>query len=95
MTHEEFVAHWTGPHVEIVRQMPGIRGLRLNVVERWASAGEGWDGIGEIWFDSIEAAEAAFATEPYASQLGEDRARFLGEAQIAFVEERTVIPPSH
>ncbi len=25
----------------------------------------GWDGVGEVWFDSIAAATRAFATEPY------------------------------
>lgn len=93
MSREEFVAHWTGPHAEIVRRMPGVRGLRYNVVEQWTPADDTWDGIGELWFDSIEAAQAAFATEPYASQLAEDRKRFLGEVQVAFVEERTVVPP--
>lgn len=93
MTHDEFVAHWTGPHVEIVRRLPGVRGLRLNVVEEWTSGAEAWDGIGEVWFDSVEAAREAFATEPFASDLAADRARFLGEAQVAFVEERTVVPP--
>lgn len=93
MSHEAFVSHWTGPHAEIVRRMPGVRGLRLNVVEQWTPEGDGWDGIGEIWFDSLDAARAAFAAEPFASQLAEDRPLFIGEAQIAFVEERTIVPP--
>jgi uncharacterized protein (TIGR02118 family) len=93
MTHEEFVAHWSGPHVEIVRNLPGLRGLRLNVVEEWTPGGGGWDGIGELWFDSIDVARAAFQAEPYAGQLVDDRARFLAEVQVAFVEERTLIPP--
>lgn len=32
MSREEFVAHWTGAHTEIVRQLPGLRGLRYGVV---------------------------------------------------------------
>ena len=51
------------------------------------------DGIGELWFDSIEAAEKAFATEPHASRLKADRAHFLGEGQAAFVEEHTAVKP--
>jgi uncharacterized protein (TIGR02118 family) len=95
MTHEEFVAHWSGPHIEIVRKLPGLRGLRLNVVREWTRDSAEWDGIGELWFDSIEAAHAAFATEPYASELARDRTRFLGDVQVAFVEERTIVPPPH
>jgi len=36
MTHEEFLAHWMGPHAEIVRQFPGVRGLRFGAVQRWS-----------------------------------------------------------
>ena len=93
MTHEEFVAHWTGPHAEIVRQLPGLRGLRFGVVRSWSPEEAAWDGVGEVWFDSIEAAQQAFATEPYLSMLVEDRKTFLGEAQSCFVEERTAVPP--
>jgi uncharacterized protein (TIGR02118 family) len=93
MSREEFLAHWMGPHAEIVRQLPGLRGLRFGVVQRWAPADAAWDGVGELWFDTVEAADAAFGTEPYASMLVEDRKLFLGEAQSSIVEEHTEIPP--
>jgi uncharacterized protein (TIGR02118 family) len=93
LTHAEFVAHWSGPHIAIVRQMPGVRGLRLNPVQSWTPEGEGWDGVGELWFDSVEAALAAFATEPYRSQLIADRALFTREVQSCFVSELTFIAP--
>ena len=92
-SREEFLAHWMGPHADIVRAMPGVRGLRFGVVQRWTPEEEAWDGVGEIWFDSIEAAEAAFAAEPHRSLLAADRASFLGAAQSCFLEEHTVIPP--
>jgi uncharacterized protein (TIGR02118 family) len=92
-THEAFIAHWMGPHAEIVKQLPGLRGLRFGDTQRWQPEGAAWDGIGELWFDSIEAAEKAFATEPHASRLKADRAHFLGEGQAAFVEEHTAVKP--
>ena len=93
MTRDEFLAHWMGPHAEIVRQLPGLRGLRFGVVQSWTPEEDGWDGVGEIWFDSVAAAEAAFASEPVRSLLVEDRASFLGSAQACFVEEHTVVRP--
>ena len=27
MSREDFLAHWMGPHAEIVRHLPGLRGL--------------------------------------------------------------------
>ena len=93
MSHEEFLAHWMGPHADIVRGFPGLRGLRFGAVTRWHPEEAAWDGVGEIWFDSVEAAEAAFRAEPHISRLIADRALFLGEAQWCFVEEHTAVPP--
>ena len=93
MSREEFFAHWTGPHAAIVRQMPGVRGLRFGKVQSWNPEEAAWDGVGEVWFDSMEDAARAFATEPYASQLVEDRKKFMGEAQSCFVTEHTVVAP--
>lgn len=95
MSREAFRAHWTGPHADIVRQLPGVRGLRFGLVESWTPEEAGWDGIGEVWFDSIEAALAAFKTEPFLSMLVEDRKIFMGEAQSCFVTEKTVVEPPH
>jgi uncharacterized protein (TIGR02118 family) len=93
LTHEEFVAHWTGPHAEIVRALPGVRGLRFGDVQAWSPPEAAWDGVGEVWFDSIEDAEAAFAAEPHHSRLVADRKLFLGEAQSCFVVEQTAVAP--
>lgn len=93
MSADDFARHWTGPHAEIVRQLPGLRGLRFGLVRSWSPESEAWDGVGEVWFDSIEAAEGAFAVEPHHSRLVEDRKLFLGQAQSCFVEELTVVPP--
>ncbi len=91
MSHEDFLAHWMGPHADIVRGFPGLRGLRFGAVTRWHPEEAPWDGVGEIWFDSVEAAEAAFRAEPHISRLIADRALFLGEAQWCFVEEHTAV----
>ena len=58
MSREEFFAHWTGPHAEIVKQLPGVRGLRFGKVQSWTPPEAAWDGVGELWFDSVEAARA-------------------------------------
>ena len=95
MSREEFFAHWTGPHADIVKQMPGVRGLRFGKVQSWTPDNAAWDGVGEVWFDSVEAANKAFATEPHRSLLVEDRKKFMSEAQSCFVEEQTVLLPPH
>ena len=93
LSPEAFRARWLGAHADIVRQLPGLRGLRFGLVEQWSPEEAAWDGVGEVWFDSIEAAEAAFAAEPYRSQLIEDRKTLFSEAQSCFVTEHTAVPP--
>lgn len=93
MSRETFLAHWMGPHAEIVRRLPGLRGLRFGVVERWSPEEAAWDGVGDLWFDDVAAAEAAFKAEPHISLLIVDRAKFLGESQWCFVEEHGVLDP--
>lgn len=93
LTPEEFFAHWTGRHAEIVRQVPGLRGLRFNRVERCVPEDAAWDGVGETWFDSISAADRAFTTEPFLALLTEDRAKFIGEAHSCYFEEPAGVRP--
>lgn len=92
MSVEDFQAHWMGRHMEIVRQMKNLRGLRFNPVVE-AGPDREWDGIGELWFDSIADARAAFESEPIKGLLSQDRPTFLGGNQVYFVTERTIIPP--
>jgi uncharacterized protein (TIGR02118 family) len=94
LTREEFHAHWTGPHADIVRRLPGIRGLRFSMVDRCVPDGAGWDGVGETWFDSIADADSAFATDPFREMLLADRPQFIGDAHSCYIEEREVIRPA-
>jgi uncharacterized protein (TIGR02118 family) len=93
LSREAFFEHWMGAHAQIVRKLPRLRGLRFEVVEQWSPDGAAWDGVGELWFDSVADAELAFLSEPLASMLAEDRKRIFGETQWCFVREHTVIPP--
>lgn len=84
---EEFWAHYTGPHAAIVRRMPGLRRLALS---RPAGPHAGdWDAVGELWFDSREALDRAFADPLIAAQLQADRPLFLGASEVLIVEEVT------
>jgi uncharacterized protein (TIGR02118 family) len=87
LTLEQFLAHWRGRHAEIVRQLPRLRGLRFTRVDKCAPAALAWDGLGETWFDTIDDADRAFATEPFRTLLTEDREAFIGDSQSCYVEE--------
>lgn len=59
MTHDEFAQWWTVEHAPRARTLPGVRRIRFNLLEEGAP----FDGIAELWFDSAEAADAAYATD--------------------------------
>ena len=52
-----------------------------------------WDGVGETWFDSIAAADRAFATDPFREMLQADRQKFIGSAHSCYIEEQEVFRP--
>ena len=93
LSQPEFFAHWFGRHAELVRQLPGLRGLRFTRVDRTAPESAGWDGLGETWFDSIPDSDRAFATEPFRTLLLEDRDKFIGASQSCYVEEPAGFAP--
>jgi uncharacterized protein (TIGR02118 family) len=82
---EDFWAHYAGPHAEIVRRMPGLRGLVLS--RPVGPQSSHWDAVGELWFDDAEAVHAAFADPAIAALLAEDRPKFLGGSEVVVVEE--------
>jgi uncharacterized protein (TIGR02118 family) len=81
----EFLDRWMGSHADLVRQLPGLRGWRFTRVDR--SAPEGWDGLGEMWFDSLSDCDRAFATEPLRAALLADREQCIGDSEVCYVEE--------
>ena len=59
MTREEFLQWWLHEHAPLARTLPGVQRIRFNVLEEDAP----YDGIAELWFESAEAADAAYATD--------------------------------
>lgn len=59
MSPEDFRRWWLQEHAPLARTLPGVRRIRFNVLDEGAP----FDGIAELWFDSTEAADAAYATE--------------------------------
>lgn len=88
MSHEDFAAHLVGPHAEIARRAPNLRGYRVNLPHDAESAG--YDAVVESWFDSE--GDAAWP-EPIKSELMADRPRFVGHIEFFFVDPHTVVQP--
>ncbi len=109
MSREEFQQYWLEQHGPLVRSHADLLGIRryvqthtlpddLQVVLR-ASRGapEPYDGVAELWYDSLEAIAIAVSTDESraaAVALLEDERRFIDHERspLWFGEEHELVP---
>jgi len=85
-TREEFRDWWLGRHAELARGLPGLRGLRFNIVEGDDAP---FDGVSELWFDSREAFEDAYTTE-HGRRVAEDSLANVSRRERLYVTEHVL-----
>lgn len=61
LSRDEFRRWWLDEHKPLALQLAGLRRYVVNFVDEGPE--EGVDGIAELWFDSREAFDAAYATD--------------------------------
>jgi uncharacterized protein (TIGR02118 family) len=88
LSPEEFLARWTGEHVEIAKRLPGLRGYVIHVLDGDAPP---YDGIAITSFDSREDAERAFADPALAEGLARTRDEFATAVEVYFAEEHVIV----
>ena len=88
MTHEQYEQWWLTTHVPLAKQLPGLRGATFNVVQN-PSAGEP-DGITELWFDTREAFNDAYASEIGKQVVADSMATVASRVRM-FVDEHRVV----
>jgi uncharacterized protein (TIGR02118 family) len=86
-THEEFRRWWLGEHAELARGLPGLRRLVFNVVEPGEAP---YDGVSELWFDSREAFESAYASDHGRAVAADSLANVGGRLRL-LVEEHALV----
>lgn len=86
-SREEFREWWLERHAPLARQLPGLRRLVFNVVETEDAP---CDGVSELWFDSQEAFEAAYASEIGEKVAADSLANVSGRVRL-FVDERVQV----
>jgi len=108
LSREEFQRYWWETHGPLVRQHASVLGIRryvqvhaldspLNEALRVSrQAPEGYDGIAELWWDSVENLAAATSTAQGGAAglaLLEDEKRFIDHSRspLWIGEERAVI----
>jgi uncharacterized protein (TIGR02118 family) len=82
-------------HIKLSTQIPNVRGYRINIAVDHQPEGDGiepiYDGTAELWWDSIEAMEAAFATNE-GIVAGADADQFAEVRIHIYTEEHVIIP---
>lgn len=108
LTPEQFDSYWRDTHAPLVRRHAAALGIRRYVqstrfesdlaaaAAKVRNAPAPFDGAAELWFDSLEAVQAGFATEAGRAagrELLEDEARFidLENSPIWFATEREIV----
>lgn len=86
-TREEFRDWWLGRHAPLARQLPGLRRLVFNAVD---TDDEPCDGVSELWFDSREAFDAAYASE-VGQRVAADSLANVGSRVRLFVDEHVQV----
>jgi uncharacterized protein (TIGR02118 family) len=89
---EHFEQRWLGEHADIAKRLPTLRGYRIATVSA-AERQMPWDGLAELWFDTIDAARAALGTSDAGRELALHTPTMFADVLPFFVEEHVVIPP--
>ena len=86
MSHDEFKQWWLVDHSGKAAQLPGVRKIVFNLVDD----GSAYDGVSELWFDSKEDFETAYATE-IGKGVAADSLAHLSARERMFVVENDIL----
>jgi uncharacterized protein (TIGR02118 family) len=92
LTREEFARRWLEDHPAYTWRLPGLREYRINIaLDRQPADAPDFDGTAELWWDSVEAMEAAFATPEGAAGVA-DADEFSLVRLHLYTEEHIIAP---
>ncbi len=92
LTREEFVTYWTNKHTPLLATLPPgalqvHRYVQLQPTDD-EIPGIGtavYDGVAELWVDSVADAAAWFTSETYNSEIAADEENFLDRSATRFL----------
>ena len=84
LTHEEFAEYWENEHAPLVDDLPGIK--RYTTAPVLKPEESQYDGVGEIYFETVEAMRKSFDNE-LGRQIREDEANFIDDIIILPADE--------
>lgn len=104
MTHEEFVDYHRNHHAKTYMSDPTVKRLARKYIQSHAIPSglegypdSGFDGVTEIWFDTVEDYQEAFSSDTYKANVRPDEEKFidLPNSQILVTVENPVWNPTN
>ncbi len=86
MTAEDFRHWWLDEHAPLAAQLPGVRRITFNLVDDATEV----DGVSELWFDSRDDFDSAYATELGKAVAADSMAHVRSRTRL-FVSEHAVV----
>lgn len=96
ISREEFDRLWVEEHTKISRDLPGLKGYRINLALPTQPEGDLvdgepiYDGTAEMWWDSVEEMEASFASD-IGQAAGADADQFAEVRIHIYTEEHIIV----
>jgi uncharacterized protein (TIGR02118 family) len=93
MDRDEFRRYWRENHAPLAAKFPGLRKyVQAHVIPDPSQEGPSYDGVAELWFDSVEALQAAIES-PEGQAARADFPNFLDvdKTQIMIAEDVTIV----
>jgi uncharacterized protein (TIGR02118 family) len=95
ISREAFADRWLHEHTKLSSKLPGLRGYRINIATPYQPEGTDaepiYDGTAELWWDSFEEMDAAFASE-IGAVAGADADEFAEVRIHIYTDEHFVVP---
>jgi uncharacterized protein (TIGR02118 family) len=99
MSPEAFHAHWRTQHAQLVSGSKAARRYIRRYVQahtlmsEYANGEPAFDGIAELWFDSIEDRDGFYSDPEYLATVKPDESRFADMTRTQFIvtEEEAVL----
>jgi uncharacterized protein (TIGR02118 family) len=85
---EEFENWWLGQHKKLAAQMPKLKKACFNLVQ--VDEDSLYDGVSELWFDSIVDFESAYQSE-IGNKVAADSMAHVSKRDRLIVEEHNVV----
>ena len=86
MTAEDFRHWWLDEHAPLAAQLPGVRRITFNLVDDATEV----DGVSELWFDSRDDFDSAYATDLGKAVAADSMAHVRSRTRL-FVSEHAVV----